>query len=333
MFTPAAPTTFVPFTLREASRRLSLSIVSTTSVLPPRPSAARAPTNSLVFGCPKTNSSTTTTLPSRKRSDSAERNAPRRIFFGSGCDQSRACGPWTLPPPFQSGERMLAMRARPVPFCFQSFLPDPETSPRVFVPTVPWRAPARWALTAEWISASFSSAPKTASDSSRSPTSSFFRLRTLTVGINSLRSREPWAVSRDKLKAVPCLSPFTVYGLLLNRLLDDDDAAVGAGHRAAHHEQVVLHVHARDRQALEGDARVAHVARRARALDDARRIRRLADGAGAAHVHRAVRLGAAVEVVALDGALEAPTLRLADQLDRVALTELVNQHLVADVDL
>src|SRR3712207_8277249 len=42
----------------------------------------------------------------------------RSIFFGIGCDQSRACGPWTLPPPFQSGERIEAMRARPVPFCF-----------------------------------------------------------------------------------------------------------------------------------------------------------------------------------------------------------------------
>jgi len=54
-----------------------------------------------------------------------------------GCDQSRDCGPWTFPPPFQSGERIEAMRARPVPFCFQSLRPEPLTSPRVFVPTVP----------------------------------------------------------------------------------------------------------------------------------------------------------------------------------------------------
>ncbi len=81
------------------------------------------------------------------------------------------------------------MRARPVPFCFQSFLPEPDTSPRVFVPTVPCRALARNALTALWISDSFSSAPNTASDSSASPISSFFRLRTFTVGIaHSVRS-------------------------------------------------------------------------------------------------------------------------------------------------
>ena len=66
----------------------------------------------------------------------------RRIFFGSGCDQSRACGPWTLPPPFQSGERIDATRARPVPFCFQSFLPEPATSPRTLVLCVPERRPA-----------------------------------------------------------------------------------------------------------------------------------------------------------------------------------------------
>ena len=44
------------------------------------------------------------------------------------------------PPPFHSGLLIDAIRARPVPFCFQSFLPDPLTSPRVFVADVP----ARW---------------------------------------------------------------------------------------------------------------------------------------------------------------------------------------------
>ena len=148
MFRPRLETTFALLTLREASSKLSFVSESTISVLPSSPSAASTPMNSFVFGWPSAKSSNTTTLPSRTRSDSAERNAPRRIFFGRFCDQSRACGPWTLPPPFHSGERIDAMRARPVPFCFQSLRPDPDTSPRVFVPTVPARALARKAFTA-----------------------------------------------------------------------------------------------------------------------------------------------------------------------------------------
>ena len=34
---------------------------------------------------------------------------------------------------------MEATRARPVPFCFHSFLPEPETSLRFLVACVPWR--------------------------------------------------------------------------------------------------------------------------------------------------------------------------------------------------
>jgi hypothetical protein len=35
-------------------------------------------------------------------------------------------GPWVVPPPFQSAERMEPTRARPVPFCFQSLRPEPD---------------------------------------------------------------------------------------------------------------------------------------------------------------------------------------------------------------
>ena len=87
----------------------------------------------------KVNSSIMIKFPSRNLSDKAERSAPRRIFLGILYDQSRGCGPWTLPPPFHKGERIDAIRARPVPFCFQSLRPEPETFPRVFVAEVPWR--------------------------------------------------------------------------------------------------------------------------------------------------------------------------------------------------
>src|SRR5207237_10054650 len=87
-------------------------------------------------------------LPSRKRSEIAEHIARFLIFFGKLYDQSRGCGPCTLPPPFHNGERKLAMRARPVPFCFQSFRPAPDTSPRVLVAEVPARRLARKLRTA-----------------------------------------------------------------------------------------------------------------------------------------------------------------------------------------
>src|SRR3989338_7215401 len=37
--------------------------------------------------------------------------------------------PKVTPPPFHIGERIDACLARPVPFCFQGFLPPPLTSP------------------------------------------------------------------------------------------------------------------------------------------------------------------------------------------------------------
>src|SRR6185295_19637545 len=113
---------------------------STISVLPASPSVDNDSAKSLVFGLSKVQPSTTKTLPSRTRSERAERNAPCRIFLGMLYDQSRGCGPCALPPPFHKGERSDAIRARPVPFCFHSFLPAPETSQRVFVAEVPSRA-------------------------------------------------------------------------------------------------------------------------------------------------------------------------------------------------
>ena len=44
-----------------------------------------------------------------------------------------------MPPCRHSGERIEPVRARPVPFCFQSFLPEPATSCRVFGLLMPHR--------------------------------------------------------------------------------------------------------------------------------------------------------------------------------------------------
>src|SRR3712207_8997257 len=50
---------------------------------------------------------------------------------------------WIVPPWRHSGERIEPIRARPVPFCFHSFLPEPETSQRTFVFAVPDRKSTR----------------------------------------------------------------------------------------------------------------------------------------------------------------------------------------------
>ena len=79
--------------------------------------------------------------------------------------------------------RIEPMRARPVPFCRQSLRPEPETSPRRFVLTVPCRWFIMYALTASQMSGLLSGAPKTRSSRSSWPTVSFFRFLTSTVAI------------------------------------------------------------------------------------------------------------------------------------------------------
>ena len=59
---------------------------------------------------------------------------PSRVVKGI-----RGAGPNTVPPPAKCGARIDPCRARPVPFCFHSFLPEPETSWRVLVAAVPER--------------------------------------------------------------------------------------------------------------------------------------------------------------------------------------------------
>src|SRR6185503_12788686 len=268
--------------------RLSFSSESTINVLPAKPSDPRDAAKSFVFGLSIDQPSTTTTFPSLTLSDNADRRAPCRIFRGMLYDQSRGCGPCALPPPFHRGDLSDAIRARPVPFCFHSFLPAPETSPRVFVAEVPCRAFAMKLRTAAWIKPSLRGAPKTTSDSSTSPTSSFSILRTLTVGIT-----------------------FSVLLLLwlhdLRRFANHHNAAVRTRHRATNHQNVVFGIDSRDGQALGGDTRVAHVTRRSVSLDDSRGISRSTDRTRRADIHRSMRLGTAIEVVTLNRARKAAT--------------------------
>src|SRR6185312_896524 len=83
------------------------------------------------------------------------------------------------------------------------------------------------------------------------------------------------------------------------------DAARRTRDRASYEQQVLLGVHLDYLEALLGDALVAHLAGSADALHHAGGPGGGADRSGRADVVRAVRLGAAGEVVALDRALEA----------------------------
>src|SRR5690349_11304019 len=131
-------------------------------------------------------------------------------------------------------------------------------------------------------------------------------LRTLTVGITQLLT-------------------------LLSRLANNHDAAIRSGHRATNHQNVVFGIHARHGQTLGGDANVAHVTRRAVTLDNSRRISRSTDRTRRTHVHRTVRLRTAIEMVTLDRARKTAALRAPDHVHHLAISKLIDEHLVADV--
>src|SRR5258708_37826595 len=104
---------------------------------------------------------------------------------------------------------------------------------------------------------------------------------------------------------------FTRYSLLLflpNGLLDNYNASICAGHRAAHHQQIVLNVDPGHSQTFDRDSIIAHMTGRSNPLDHARRIGGSANRARRADVHRTVRLGAASEMVPLDRAVQASSL-------------------------
>src|SRR5947208_12192487 len=116
---------------------------------------------------------------------------------------------------------MEPIRARPVPFCFQSFLPEPDTSWRVLVAAVPDRRAAVYWRTASYKRCSFTSTANTASASSMEPTVALLRSTTFTLGI--------------------FLNPFVVLTL---RAPHRDIAAVWSGNRTLYGDHVVLGVNA-----------------------------------------------------------------------------------------
>src|SRR3954465_9054758 len=117
--------------LRKERAATKSSSVMTSSTLPSALMAARAALACLVLGVSNFHSSTTRTLPSDARSESADRRASFTIFLGVFWSYLRGFGPWATPPPTQIGERLEPARARPVPFCRHGLAPPPRALPRV----------------------------------------------------------------------------------------------------------------------------------------------------------------------------------------------------------
>src|SRR5689334_10087560 len=166
-----------------------------------------------------------------------------------------------MPPPAKCGARIEPWRARPVPFWRRGLAPPPRTLPRVFVDAVPWRRALSSARTDSWTSGPLKRAP------------------------NAVSSRSTDVV------------PPSTFALAIGAHLHDAVARPRDG--AADHQQVAAGVDPHDLEAALRDALVAHLPRSAQPLEDARGVRGGADRARRAHVVRAVRHGAAAEVVAL----------------------------------
>src|SRR5208283_1761451 len=113
----------------------------------------------------------------------------------------------------------------------------------------------------------------------------------------------------------------------------DNVAAVRSGHRALHHQHVVLGVHFHHLKVAHGDPRVAHVAGHPHPRHHARRETGSADRTRCAMEHRPVRAFAAAEVMALHQAGETTALADADHVHLVLGFELVHQHPVAGLEI
>jgi len=113
-----------------------------------------------------------------------------------------------VPPPAQSGERMLPARARPVPFCRQGFLPPPLTNPFVLVAAVPARRAASWLCTAACRRCSRTGPATTAAGTSTWPTGARLCETTASVTVPSAMDYFPASLPL-RTTTVPLRAPGT----------------------------------------------------------------------------------------------------------------------------
>src|SRR3954469_7281587 len=158
---------------------------------------------------------------------------------------------------------MEPIRARPVPFCLQSFLPEPLTSLRFFVAWVPARSPARKCFTASQSKSSLI-APKTSSARSMLPTFLPLRLSTSIDAIVFISSASSIArvlslllslttacCALRRLQRVDWTTSFLESATLSRRFLrfgDNHISAVRSRYGTVHHEQILFAIDAQDSQ-------------------------------------------------------------------------------------
>src|SRR5919107_3850468 len=195
------------------------------------------------------------------------------------------------------GARIEPWRARPVPFCLNGLRPAPETSARVLVLWVPWRAAASWATTT-WCSSG-----------------------TLVCTSKISAGRSTWTVLAIGLGS-------------LHGGAYEYDLAAGAGNGTLDKEQRLLDVNRVDREVQRGVTNGAHAAGHFHALEDAARGGCSTDRTGLTVVLvGTVGSSNAVEAVTLHNTGEALTLGGANYVDLLAGFEDLYGELLAQLVL
>src|SRR5208337_4444276 len=213
------------------------------------------------------------------------------------------------------GDRVDPARARPVPFCRHGLRPPPEMSPLVLVDAVPERRLASCIRTASCSSDRSPSRPKTAPATSSSP-------------IFSWAAEYSGSLTGDGFSFRSGIVHLHIGAAArTGRVMDDEQSAVGARHRARHDDGVVVgkyleHLEIEDRGGL-----IAHLPRHPHPFAHAPGIRAVADRSAVAEILvGAVGAGKAGEMVALDDAGVAVALGDAGYVDLIADLEHVGSR-------
>src|SRR6185437_2022288 len=277
-------------------------------------------------------SSSTTIWPSLALAESACLRPSAFTFLGRSNSWLCATGPIALAPPTNSGAERAPWRAWPVPFCLYIFFLVRLISARVSTLCWPERRLANCHTTTRWIRSARGSRPKMASLSSTSPADLLSRLRTL-VFISALalffgRGR------RGRSSSIFALLHGSEHRQILVRLLDGvahhHPAALGARHRAAHHDQAALDIDLGHFQILGGDIVDAIMAVHLLVLEGLARVLTTAGTAQRAVADRdAVRGFETAEIPALHRAGEAAADGDAGDVHLLAGNEVIGLKLIA----
>src|SRR5437764_9075624 len=167
------------FELARAKPTFSASPSITSAVLP-KPSLPSCALSVLVLPSATSRLSTTIRLPSFAFDDSAILRPSWRTFLLRLELNTRARGPWALPPPMKIGARRSPWRAVPPPFWRPNFLPVRATSLRSRAARAGARRLISCQVTTRWRMSARGSTAKISSLSSMSPPALASRVCTLT---------------------------------------------------------------------------------------------------------------------------------------------------------